>query len=98
MKMMGVLFGRSSNHLMSIHYSINDFASVQVDFQLTSAWMDKLKFRGKNLQPVADLHSKILDAPLPPGGIFGKIVCWRPPGELAPPPRGNNGSATANVY
>ena len=20
-------------------------------------------------------------------GKFGKIVCWRPPGELAPPPR-----------
>ena len=53
---------------------------------------------------VADLHSKILDAP-PRGpnsfnfmqflGKFGKIVCWRPPGELAPPPRGNPGSATA---
>ena len=53
---------------------------------------------------VADLHSKILDAP--PGGPnsfnfmqflgkFGKIICWRPPGELAPPPRGNPGSATA---
>ena len=28
-------------------------------------------------------------------GKFGKIVCWRPPGELAPPPRGNPGSATA---
>ena len=27
-------------------------------------------------------------------GKFGKIVCWRPPGELAPPPRGNPGSAT----
>ena len=25
---------------------------------------------------------------------FGKIICWRPPGELAPPPRGNPGSAT----
>ena len=55
---------------------------------------------------VADLHSKILDAP-PRGpnsfnfmhfwGKFGKIVCWRPPpGELAPPPRGNPGSATAD--
>ena len=43
---------------------------------------------------VADLHSKILDARPPPGGPnsfnfmqflgnFGKIVCWRPPGELA---------------
>ena len=52
---------------------------------------------------VADLHSKILDA-RPPGpnsfkfmqclGKFGKIVCWHPPGELAPPPRGNPGSAT----
>ena len=28
---------------------------------------------------------------------FGKIVCWRPPGELAPPPRGNAGSATGCV-
>ena len=28
-------------------------------------------------------------------GKFGKIVCWRPPpGELAPPPRGNPRSAT----
>ena len=57
-------------------------------------------------RPVADLHSKILDA-CPPGGPnsfnfmqflgnFGKIVCWRLPGELAPPPRGNPGSATAD--
>ena len=32
-------------------------------------------------------------------GNFGKIVCWRPPppGELAPPPRGNPGSATAHL-
>ena len=31
-------------------------------------------------------------------GKFGKIVCWRPPpGELAPPPRGNPGSATVWV-
>ena len=29
---------------------------------------------------------------------FGKIVCWRPPGELAPPPRGNPGSATVNGH
>ena len=53
---------------------------------------------------MADLHSKILDA-RPPGGPnsfnfmqflgkFGKIVCWHPPGELAPPPRGNPASAT----
>ena len=27
-------------------------------------------------------------------GRFGRIVCWPPPGELAPPPRGNPGSAT----
>ena len=27
-------------------------------------------------------------------GKFGKIVCWRPPGELTPPPRGNPRSAT----
>ena len=31
-------------------------------------------------------------------GKFGKIVCWRPPpGELAPPPRGNPGSTTDTV-
>ena len=29
-------------------------------------------------------------------GKFGRIVCWRPPGELAPPPWGNPGSATDN--
>ena len=27
-------------------------------------------------------------------GTFGKIVYWRPPRELASPPRGNPGSAT----
>ena len=27
-------------------------------------------------------------------GNFGKIVCSHPPGELAPPPWGNPGSAT----
>ena len=30
--------------------------------------------------------------------VFGKIwqiVCWHPPGELTPPPRGNPGSVTA---
>ena len=55
---------------------------------------------------VADLHSKILDSAPPPGdpndfqfhAVFGKI--WQnrmlapPPGELAPPPRGNPRSAT----
>ena len=48
-------------------------------------------------------------APPPPGGPnsfnfmqslgkFDKFVCWRPPppGELAPPPRGNPGSATVS--
>ena len=29
-------------------------------------------------------------------GNFGKIVCWCPPGELAPPPGGNPGPATGN--
>ena len=51
---------------------------------------------------MANPYSKILDAPWGPNsfnfmqflGKFGKIVCWRPPGELAPPPRGNPGSAT----
>ena len=69
------------------------------------ALTQKLNRNGLSFIPVADLHSKILDA-RPPGGpnsfnfmqflgIFGKIVCWRPPGELAPPPRGNPRSATA---
>ena len=32
-------------------------------------------------------------------GNFGKIVCWHPPpGELAPPPRGNPGSATVLIF
>ena len=30
-------------------------------------------------------------------GKCGKIVCWRPAGELAPPPRGNLGSATVTA-
>ena len=59
----------------------------------------------KHAITVADLHSKILDARPTPRGPnsfnfmqfllkFGKIVCWHPTGELAPPPRGNPGSAT----
>ena len=56
--------------------------------------------------PVADLRGGRRGRP--PGGPnsfdfmqflgnFGKIVCCRPPpGELAPPPRGNPGSATAH--
>ena len=27
-------------------------------------------------------------------GKYGKIICWRPPGELASSPQGNPGSAT----
>ena len=30
-------------------------------------------------------------------GKYGKIVCWCPPEELAPPPRGNPGSATDHL-
>ena len=30
-------------------------------------------------------------------GNFGKIVYWRPSGELAPSPRGNPGSATDKI-
>ena len=30
-------------------------------------------------------------------GKFGEIVCWRPPGELVPPPQGNPGSATEHT-
>ena len=59
------------------------------------------------MNALADLHSKILDARPPRGSkffqfhaVFGKF--WQnrmlaPPGELAPPPRGNPGSATMNV-
>ena len=55
---------------------------------------------------MADLHGKILDASPPPPGdpkIFQfhavLVNFWQnrmlaPPGELAPPPRGNPGSAT----
>ena len=56
----------------------------------------RYKFTGISSLSVADLLSKILDAPLrgPNSfnfmqflGKFGKIVCWRPPpGELAPLP------------
>ena len=53
---------------------------------------------------VADLRGGARDARAPgPNsfnfmqflGKFGKIICWRPLGELAPPPWGNPGSATA---
>ena len=55
---------------------------------------------------MADLHSKILDARPPPPGvqilsiscsfweILAKSYVGAPPGELAPPPRGNPRSAT----
>ena len=61
--------------------------------------------QGVSARAVVDLHSKILDA-RPPWGpkffqfhaVFGKIRQNRmlapPPGELAPPPRENPGSAT----
>ena len=60
-----------------------------------------------NILPVADLRGA--RGTCPPGGQnsfnfmqfwgqFGKIVCWRPPGELAPPPRGNPGSATVYTW
>ena len=51
---------------------------------------------------VADLHSKILDAPHPPPGgpnsfnfmqflgIFGKIVCWCPPWGVGAPSSGKS--------
>ena len=29
--------------------------------------------------------------------IFGKIICWRPPEGLAPPPTGNPGSTPGNT-
>ena len=31
-------------------------------------------------------------------GKYIKIICWRPPGELAPPPGGNPGSATGLYF
>ena len=56
---------------------------------------------------VADLHSEILDAPVPGSKFFqlhavlGKIWLNRmsaPAGGLAPPPQGNSGSATACLH
>ena len=57
------------------------------------------------MSAVVDLHSKILDARSPLGVQILSISCsfWEnlaklyvgaPPGEVAPPPRGNPGSAT----
>ena len=28
---------------------------------------------------------------------FGKVICWRPPGGLVPPPTGNPGSAPVKI-
>ena len=66
----------------------------------------KLRSTAPHAEPVADLHSKILDA-RPRGwnsfnfmqflGNFGKSYVGAPStGEWAPPPRGNPGSATEN--
>ena len=66
-----------------------------------------LKTERQRTRAVADLHSKILDAP-PPGGpnSFNFMQLWEnlaksyvggPPGELAPPLRGNPGSATVEA-
>ena len=63
------------------------------------------RWRDPNHRAVADLGGRRGRAPPPPGGPnsfnfmqflgkFDKFVCWCP-GELAPPPRGNRGSATA---
>ena len=86
---------------MTKYHGLKNFTSVTRWF-----WYEQTADHLEN-RPVADLHSKILDAP--PRGpnsfnfmhfweFFGKIVCWRPPGELVPPPRGNPGSATASSY
>ena len=64
---------------------------ILVNYSLSSAYT----------QPVADLHSKILDAPPPPGGPnsfnfmqflgkYGKIVCWRPPWGVGAPSSGKS--------
>ena len=44
--------------------------------------------------PRASLGVQILSISCSFKGKFGKIVCLRPPGELAPPPWGNPGFAT----
>ena len=50
---------------------------------------------------VADLRGGARDANsfnfMQFSGKYGKIVCWRPPGELVPPPRENPGSATEKL-
>ena len=60
--------------------------------------------RGRH-HAVADLGGRARHAPPPTAQNvlnfmqfftkFGKIICWRPPGELAPHPTGNPGSAPA---
>ena len=61
------------------------------------------------INTLADLRGGAGDAPPPMGAKISsfscsfrrkltKIIGWRPPQELAPPPRGNPGSATAIAW
>ena len=77
-------------------------------FQYQSISSRKREIEQANSQTVVSGGSKGGARATPPGdpnsfnfmqflGKYGKIVCWRPPGALAPPPQGNPGSATGSV-
>ena len=68
---------------------------------------DKHTDRSTQRQAVTDLRGR--EGCTPPWGSnsfnfmqffgkIGKIICWHLPGDLAPPPRGNPGSATADNF
>ena len=88
----------------SAHYKKGSTLQVTVALPIRSKY--SIKSESKNsmdMEPVADLHSKILDAP--PSKLFqfhagfGKNLAKSYVGALgglAPPPRGNPGSATGN--
>ena len=93
----------SDNNFISVEWiSMIVFTREIVLLQSVSHPMNGLQ---SNSCPLADIHSKILDAPSPGVQILS-ISCsfWEhlaksyvgvPPGGLAPPPQGNPGSATA---
>ena len=69
------------------HWSLNDSLGLQRRIYIVKFWTRAPPQGPKCLSISCSLL-----------GNFGKIICWRPPGELAPPPRGNPGSATGLSY
>ena len=80
----------SSLHLQQYKRAISLVSQTTIGYKTTIPVADLRGARGTPLgRPNSINFMQFL-------GKFGKIVCWRPPpGELAPPPRGNPGSATA---